>query len=33
MLLTKCMAIDHGHENIRVNLPVMVESDLTGPRS
>jgi NAD(P)-dependent dehydrogenase (short-subunit alcohol dehydrogenase family) len=31
VLLTKCMAIDHGHENIRVNAicPSFVETDLT----
>lgn len=30
--LTKCMAIDHGHENIRVNAicPSFVETDLTA---
>jgi NAD(P)-dependent dehydrogenase (short-subunit alcohol dehydrogenase family) len=30
VLLTKCMAIDHGHENIRVNAicPSFVETDL-----
>jgi len=33
VLLTKCMAIDHGHENIRVNCicPSFVETDLTAP--
>jgi len=32
VLLTKCMAIDHGHENIRVNAicPSFVETDLTA---
>jgi meso-butanediol dehydrogenase/(S,S)-butanediol dehydrogenase/diacetyl reductase len=32
MLLTKCMAIDHGHEHIRVNAicPSFVETDLTA---
>jgi len=32
ILLTKCMAIDHGHENIRVNAicPAFVETDLTA---
>src|SRR5216683_1683242 len=32
VLLTKCMAIDHGHENIRVNCicPSFVETDLTA---
>ncbi len=32
MLLTKCMAIDHGHENIRVNAicPSFVETELTA---
>jgi len=32
ILLTKCMAIDHGHENIRVNAicPSFVETDLTA---
>jgi len=32
LLLTKCMAIDHGHENIRVNAicPSFVETDLTA---
>jgi len=32
VLLTKCMAIDHGHENIRVNAicPSFVETDLTS---
>jgi len=32
ILLTKCMAIDHGHENIRVNAisPGFVETDLTA---
>ena len=32
VLLTKCMAIDHGHENIRVNAicPAFVETDLTA---
>ena len=32
VLLTKCMAIDHGHENIRVNAicPSYVETDLTA---
>ena len=31
VLLTKCMAIDHGHEDIRVNAicPSFVETDLT----
>jgi NAD(P)-dependent dehydrogenase (short-subunit alcohol dehydrogenase family) len=31
VLLTKCMAVDHGHENIRVNAicPSFVETDLT----
>lgn len=31
VLLTKCMAIDHGHENIRVNAicPGFVETELT----
>ena len=34
VLLTKCMAIDHGHENIRVNAicPSFVETDLTAGR-
>ncbi|HXW91754.1 MAG TPA: SDR family oxidoreductase [Terriglobales bacterium] len=33
VLLTKCMAIDHGHENIRVNAicPGFVETELTRP--
>jgi NAD(P)-dependent dehydrogenase (short-subunit alcohol dehydrogenase family) len=33
VLLTKCMAIDHGHEKIRVNAicPGLVETDLTAP--
>lgn len=33
VLLTKCMAIDHGHENIRVNAicPGFVETELTEP--
>lgn len=32
VLLTKCMAIDHGHEHIRVNAicPSFVETDLTS---
>jgi NAD(P)-dependent dehydrogenase (short-subunit alcohol dehydrogenase family) len=32
ILLTKCMAIDHGHEKIRVNAicPSFVETDLTA---
>jgi len=32
VLLTKCMAIDHGHEHIRVNAicPSFVETDLTA---
>jgi len=32
VLLTKCMAIDHGHEDIRVNAicPSFVETDLTA---
>jgi len=32
ILLTKCMAIDHGHEQIRVNAicPSFVETDLTA---
>ncbi len=32
VLLTKCMAADHGHENIRVNAicPSFVETDLTA---
>lgn len=32
VLLTKCMAVDHGHENIRVNAicPSFVETDLTA---
>ena len=32
VLLTKCMAIDHGHEHIRVNAicPAFVETDLTA---
>lgn len=32
VLLTKCMAVDHGHENIRVNsiCPSFVETDLTA---
>jgi|SRR5579862_3967117 len=32
VLLTKCMAIDHGHENIRVNAicPSFVETDFTS---
>ena len=32
VLLTKCMAIDQGHENIRVNAicPAFVETDLTA---
>jgi NAD(P)-dependent dehydrogenase (short-subunit alcohol dehydrogenase family) len=32
VLLTKCMGIDHGHENIRVNVicPSFVETDLTA---
>jgi NAD(P)-dependent dehydrogenase (short-subunit alcohol dehydrogenase family) len=32
VLLSKCMAIDHGHENIRVNAicPSFVETDLTA---
>jgi NAD(P)-dependent dehydrogenase (short-subunit alcohol dehydrogenase family) len=32
VLLTKCMAIDHGHERIRVNAicPAFVETDLTA---
>jgi meso-butanediol dehydrogenase / (S,S)-butanediol dehydrogenase / diacetyl reductase len=32
ILLTKCMAIDHGHDNIRVNAicPSFVETDLTA---
>jgi NAD(P)-dependent dehydrogenase (short-subunit alcohol dehydrogenase family) len=32
VLLTKCMAIDHGHENIRVNAicPGFVETELTA---
>lgn len=32
ILLTKCMAIDHGHENIRVNAicPSFVETELTA---
>jgi len=32
VLLTKCMAIDHGHDNIRVNAicPSFVETDLTA---
>jgi NAD(P)-dependent dehydrogenase (short-subunit alcohol dehydrogenase family) len=32
VLLTKCMAIDHGHEQIRVNAicPAFVETDLTA---
>jgi len=32
VLLTKCMAIDHGHEKIRVNAicPAFVETDLTA---
>jgi NAD(P)-dependent dehydrogenase (short-subunit alcohol dehydrogenase family) len=33
VLLTKCMAIDHGHENIRANAicPGFVETELTEP--
>ena len=32
VLLTKCMAIDHGHEKIRVNAicPSFIETDLTA---
>ena len=32
VLLSKCMAIDHGHENIRVNAicPAFVETELTA---
>jgi NAD(P)-dependent dehydrogenase (short-subunit alcohol dehydrogenase family) len=32
VLLTKCMAVDHGHEHIRVNAicPSFVETDLTA---
>jgi NAD(P)-dependent dehydrogenase (short-subunit alcohol dehydrogenase family) len=32
VLLSKCMAIDHGHENIRVNAicPSFIETDLTA---
>jgi NAD(P)-dependent dehydrogenase (short-subunit alcohol dehydrogenase family) len=32
VLLTKCMAIDHGHENIRFNAicPSFVETELTA---
>lgn len=32
VLLTKCMAVDHGHEHIRVNCicPSFVETDLTA---
>src|SRR5262249_56911412 len=32
ILLTECMAIDHGHENIRVNTicPSFVETELTA---
>jgi dihydroanticapsin dehydrogenase len=32
VLLTKCMAIDHGHENVRVNAicPSFIETDLTA---
>jgi NAD(P)-dependent dehydrogenase (short-subunit alcohol dehydrogenase family) len=32
VLLTKCMAIDHGHEHIRVNAicPSFIETDLTA---
>jgi NAD(P)-dependent dehydrogenase (short-subunit alcohol dehydrogenase family) len=32
ILLTKCMAVDHGHEHIRVNAicPSFVETDLTA---
>jgi meso-butanediol dehydrogenase / (S,S)-butanediol dehydrogenase / diacetyl reductase len=32
ILLTKCKAVDHGHENIRVNAicPAFVETDLTA---